>query len=66
MGEWLRGHLRDWAESLLSETALAQEPGFDKVAIRRRWQEHARGTHDWTAALWSVLMYQAWSKEQRS
>ncbi len=63
VGAWLRGPLRAWADDLLSVDALAREPAFDRDAIRRRWDQHMRGTHDWTGALWSVLMYQAWAQD---
>jgi asparagine synthase (glutamine-hydrolysing) len=59
LGRWLRGPMRDWAEALLASPAL-EAAGLDAVAVRRRWQEHLRGTHDWTAALWSVLMLLGW------
>ena len=63
IGAWLRGPLRDWAESLLSVQALGEQPTLDVVAIRARWAEHVAGTHDRTASLWGVLMFQAWARE---
>ena len=63
IGTWLRGPLRDWAETLLSEQALARQPALDAKAIRQRWFEHLAGTHDRTASLWGVLMFQAWLGE---
>ena len=63
IGTWLRGPLRDWAEGLLSERALAEQPALDAVAIRARWAEHLAGTHERTASLWGVLMFQAWVRE---
>lgn len=63
IGGWLRGPLRGWAEDLLSPAALAEQPALDAAAIRTRWAEHQAGTHDRTASLWGVLMFQAWAKE---
>jgi len=63
IGAWLCGPLRDWAESLLSTDALAEQPTLDVAAIRARWAEHLAGTHDRTASLWGVLMFQAWIRE---
>ena len=63
IGAWLRGPLRDWAESLLSPDALAGQPALDAAAIQKRWAEHLSGKHDRTASLWGVLMFQAWTRE---
>jgi asparagine synthase (glutamine-hydrolysing) len=60
LGRWLRGPLRDWGEEGLSYSSLAAFEGLDHAAIRQRWDQHQRGTHDWTAALWSVLMLTRW------
>ncbi len=58
--EWLRGPLRDWAESLLAETALNRQGVFNPMPIRKKWAEHLSGRHNWQYYLWNVLMVQAW------
>jgi len=57
---WLRGPLREWAESLLTPARLASD-GFVRVEpVRRAWQEHLDGSRNWQYPLWTVLMLQAW------
>jgi asparagine synthase (glutamine-hydrolysing) len=63
LARWLRGPLREWAEALLATSSLARIEGLDGAAVRLRWQQHLRGTHDWTAALWSVLMLIGWQTQ---
>lgn len=60
IGDWLRGPLREWAESLLSRERLEREGFFHADPIRKKWQEHLSGSRNWQHHLWCVLMFQAW------
>lgn len=60
MDVWLRGPLRDWAESLLDERRLRQEGFFCTELIQHSWDAHLSGRRDEQHRLWVVLMFQAW------
>ncbi|MBC7619390.1 MAG: asparagine synthetase B, partial [Candidatus Saccharibacteria bacterium] len=60
VGQWLRGPLREWAETLLDESRLKREGYFNPAPIRQVWREHLSGRREWTSRLWTVLMFQAW------
>jgi asparagine synthase (glutamine-hydrolysing) len=61
---WLRGPLREWAETLLNEARLHAEGIFDPLPVRQKWQEHVEGRRNWAYLLWDVLMFQAWHDTQ--
>ena len=60
LAEWLRGPLKDWAESLLDEKRLQQEGFFNVEFVRDKWLEHLSGNRNWSFQLWNVLIFQAW------
>jgi asparagine synthase (glutamine-hydrolysing) len=60
LGEWLRGPLRDWAETLLSEKRLRESELFSVPTVRQVWTEHLNGRRNWQHLLWDVLMLEAW------
>ncbi len=64
IGEWLKGPLRDWAEDLLEPSRLRSDGWFEADAVGSRWRGHLTGKRDSTAALWAILMFQAWLRTE--
>lgn len=65
IGKWIKGPLRDWAEDLLDRDRMNAEGWLDAEVIHRRWRAHLNGRRSSTEALWGVLMFQAWLREQQ-
>jgi asparagine synthase (glutamine-hydrolysing) len=63
---WLRGPLREWAESLLAEERLKDEGYLNAAAIRKIWQAHLSGRSSYGYRLWSLLMFQAWLESDKT
>ncbi|HUC62177.1 MAG TPA: asparagine synthase (glutamine-hydrolyzing) [Alphaproteobacteria bacterium] len=57
---WLRGPLKDWAETLLAPERLEAGGVLRAEPIRSAWREHLAGTRNRHYPLWTVLMLQAW------
>lgn len=61
---WLRGSLREWAETLLSCQSLEESGVFEPVPIRSVWSRLQKGTDrplDYQL-LWSILVFQDWNR----
>ena len=65
LGTWLRGDLREWAESLLSKKRLDADGIFAADEVRRLWDEHQTQRANRENVLWNVLMFQAWKEHYR-
>lgn len=61
---WLRGPLRQWAESLLDASRLLREGYLRPEPVRQKWGEHLSGKRNWSAQLWGILMFQTWLENQ--
>lgn len=64
LAQWLRGPLRDWAESLLDSNLLCHQGYFNSAEVQKVWRLHLSGRSDRSRQLWSILMFQAWYQEQ--
>lgn len=56
---WLRGPLRDWAESLLCPKLL-ESSGIRVTPVRNEWKNLLRSGCEWEPRIWIILAYQAW------
>jgi asparagine synthase (glutamine-hydrolysing) len=66
VGDWLRGPLREWAESLLDERGLALDGHLDPKVVRQTWERQLAGQGRSEHQIWSVLMFQAWLDKSRT
>jgi asparagine synthase (glutamine-hydrolysing) len=57
---WLKGPLRDWAETLLDKNVLQAQGYLHADPILKKWDEHKSGKRNWQSQLWTILMFQAW------
>jgi len=64
VGNWLRGPLRDWAETMLSEKSLNETQLFNASHVRKQWQNHLNNHEHAQNFLWNVIMFQAWYQQQ--
>jgi asparagine synthase (glutamine-hydrolysing) len=59
--QWLRGPLRKWAEELLPDRSSANGL-LNPAAVNASWAELQSGRRPAGAAMWAVLMFQAWRR----
>lgn len=65
IGQWLRGPLREWAESLLGRSEISAAGFFDADLVVPHWEQHVSGQRNWESKLWPLLMFQAWLEDTR-
>jgi asparagine synthase (glutamine-hydrolysing) len=59
VAEWFRGELKERAyESLFTKRQDLLNPAF----LAHIWKQHQRGQRDWSALLWTVLMFRTWEE----
>jgi asparagine synthase (glutamine-hydrolysing) len=64
IGDWICGPLREWAEDLLDRKSLEEQGYLNADLVHKFWNEHLHKKADWTGRIWSILMFQAWLRNQ--
>ncbi|NQX90138.1 MAG: amidotransferase 1, exosortase A system-associated [Halioglobus sp.] len=59
LGKWFRGPLRQRLRESLLEGGLAETGVFDRACLERMVNEHQSGLREYSAVLWSLMMFQA-------
>jgi len=62
LGDWLKGPLEDWTESLINKKRIEEEGFFDYNVLSNLWKNHKKGAINAPYHLWDILMFQAWNE----
>tara|TARA_B100001057_G_scaffold264273_1_gene264375 strand:- start:2426 stop:4396 length:1971 start_codon:yes stop_codon:yes gene_type:complete len=64
LAQWLRGPLREWADSLINKKMINEQGYFYFENIKKMWLQHLTGRYDWSSRLWCILILQSWLNEE--
>lgn len=59
VAEWFRGQLREFAYEAIFK---CPDDILNAKFLGRCWSQHQRGQRDWSALLWTVLMFKTWEE----
>lgn len=63
---WLRGSLREWADSHFEKNKLHQQGYLNPIHLRDTWDQHLMGKPESGAALWTALIFQQWLEKTKT
>ncbi|MDH3592051.1 MAG: asparagine synthase (glutamine-hydrolyzing) [Planctomycetota bacterium] len=58
---WLRNDIKDYARSVLLDSE-ATKTYFSRAAIEKLWNQHQSGLSNYTAELWTLMMFNLWHR----
>lgn len=64
LASWLRGPLAEKVEAVVSSELLLDTGVFDGETLAGMWSDHRRGLKDYSAPLWSILMFHTFLNRQ--
>jgi len=59
VAEWFRGELKEFANDAIFRK---NDDLLNHTFLNQCWKQHQRGQRDWSALLWSVLMFRTWQE----
>jgi asparagine synthase (glutamine-hydrolysing) len=59
LAHWFRGPLKERVRQALLGPRLADTGLFDHTYLRRLVDDHQKGVRDYSAAIWTVLMFES-------
>ncbi len=66
VGAWMRGPLRDWADSLLDPALVRRQGILDPRAACGLWHAFRDGRVRQALPVWNLVMFQAWMQDQET
>jgi asparagine synthase (glutamine-hydrolysing) len=63
LASWLRGPLKERGRSAVLGDSLAETGLFDPGQLRHLFDKHQSGARDYSAPLWSILMFDAFMRQ---
>lgn len=63
LAEWFRGELKDFAYQSMFQ---GNDAFLNKQFLTQCWKQHQSGRRDWSALLWTVLMFKTWQEVPKS
>ena len=63
LARWFRGPLKDRVRTAVLGSRLADTGWFQRATLERLLTEHQAGRQDHSAALWSVMMFEAFLRQ---
>jgi len=66
LAEWLRGPLRDWAESLIHASPPFEECMLKGQVVQSLWEAFLAGRTELTDRVWCLLILKGWLESQKT
>jgi asparagine synthase (glutamine-hydrolysing) len=62
IAQWFRGELKPLMQELIGDRAFRERGVFDVAGVKRMYDLHLAGNHDFGELLWLILTYEMWAR----